>query len=60
MGGTLDQPASVRPTYEVGREAKLAWVADLANLPGRTTEENMGAQSAAAVVSFQHPDREER
>lgn len=58
MGGTLDQPAVAQPTYEVGREAKLAWLANLASLPGRTTEENMGAAGAAAVASFQHPDHD--
>lgn len=58
MAGSLDDPAAAIPTYEVGREGKLAWLASLPSLPGRTTEENMGAARAAAVVNLQHPDRE--
>lgn len=60
MGGTLDDPAAAPPTYEVGREGKAAWIAHLADMPGRTTVENMGAERAATVTSFQHPDREQR
>lgn len=60
MGGTLDDPSAAPPTYEVGRESKAAWLAHLADLPGRTTAENMGTERAAEVMTFQHPDREER
>jgi hypothetical protein len=54
MSGSLDEPEAMPPRYEVGREAKLAWIGSLAALPGRTTAENMGAERAAAVVSHQH------
>lgn len=60
MGGTLDDPSLAPPTYEVGREGRAIWLAHLTDMPGRTTAENMGSERAAKVVSFQHPDREER
>ena len=60
MGGTLDDPSLAPPTYEVGREGKAAWITHLAAMPSRTTIENMGAERAAKVTSFQHPDRDER
>lgn len=56
--GCFDEPARVPPTYEVGREGKLDWIARLTTLPGKTTLENMGAERLAAIVSFQHPDRD--
>ena len=60
MGGTLDDPSLAPPTYEVGREGKAAWIAHLATMTSRTTIENMDAERAATVTSFQHPDRDER
>lgn len=59
MGGTLDDPSAATPTYEVGREGKAQWIAHLADMPGRTTTENMGADRAAGVVSFQYPDQDQ-
>jgi hypothetical protein len=55
---TLDKPDAAPPTYEVGREGKLAWVAQVAALPGRTTLENIGAEKLGAIVSLQHPDHD--
>ncbi|HEY1881308.1 MAG TPA: GFA family protein [Caulobacteraceae bacterium] len=47
--GAFDEPARIRPTTQHGIEARIAWVGDIATLPGReTTEQN--------VRSFQHPD----
>jgi hypothetical protein len=58
LAGTFDDPTHVVPTYEVGREGKLAWVSTLHQMPGKTTSDNIGAQKLAAIVSYQHPDRE--
>ena len=58
LAGSLDRPEQAAPTYEVGTEGRLAWLAGLAALPGRTTVENVGAGAAAAIVSFQHPDHD--
>lgn len=54
MVGAFDHPEALAPTYEVGRESKLAWVDTLSSLPSRTTAENMGAARVAAMVSHQH------
>jgi hypothetical protein len=58
MAGSFDEPEKAAPTYEVGREGKLSWVARLASLPGKTTLENMGAERLAKVLSYQHPDHD--
>jgi hypothetical protein len=58
MAGSLDEPEKAVPTYEVGTEAKLSWVARLAGLPGKTTLESMGPERLANVVSYQHPDHD--
>ena len=46
------------PTYEVGVESKLDWLARLTTLPAKTTLENTGAEKLAGVVNYQHPDRD--
>ena len=53
-------PAATRvaPTYEVGTESQLAWVDRIAEMPGKTTLENTGAQKLAAIHSYQHPDHD--
>jgi hypothetical protein len=58
MTGAFDHPARVAPTYEVGVESKLAWLAHLAAMPGKTTIDNVGTETAAAIVSYQHPDHD--
>lgn len=58
LSGAFDDPTRICPTYEVGREGKLGWLATLAALPGKTTAENIGDEKVAAIVSYQHPDRE--
>lgn len=58
MAGSLDDPSKAVPSYEVGREGKLDWMATLHVLPGKTTAENMGAERLRAIVSYQHPDRD--
>ena len=56
LTGAFDQPQLLPPTYAVGMESRLAWVSRLNELPGKTTLDNIGAESLAAIRSFQHPD----
>lgn len=56
LAGTLDQPEQAIPTYEVGIEGKLAWLAALPGLPGKTTLET--SDVAATLVNHQHPDHD--
>ena len=58
MTGAFDHPARVAPTYEVGVESRLAWLAHLAAMPGKTTTDNVGTETAAAIISYQHPDHD--
>jgi hypothetical protein len=58
LTGAFDEPARVAPTFEVGTESKLAWLAHLPSLPGKTTTENSGADTVAAIASYQHPDHD--
>jgi hypothetical protein len=58
LSGTFDEPHRVTPTYAVGAESKLTWLAHLDRLPGRSTTDNVGAATAAQVVSYQHPDHD--
>ena len=58
LTGAFDQPGRVPPTYAVGTESMLAWLADLSSLPGKTTLTNLGPSTAPDVVSFQHPDHD--
>jgi hypothetical protein len=46
------------PTYEVGTESQLSWVDHIAEMRGKTTLENTGAEKLAAIESYQHPDRD--
>ena len=58
LTGAFDEPARVPPAYEVGTESKLAWLATLSNLPGKTTAANSGAAEIANIESYQHPDHD--
>ncbi len=58
LSGTFDDAEIICPAYEVGREGKLGWIATLHRLPGKTTAENIGDEKLAAIISYQHPDRE--
>lgn len=58
MAGSLDQPDKAPATYEVGAEAKLAWLAQMASFPSRKTVDNIGVDRAAQIVSHQHPDHD--
>lgn len=56
LAGSLDDPDKAVPTYEVGRESKLAWLTTISTVPGKTTLENMGPERLGKIVSYQHPD----
>jgi len=56
LTGAFDRPDLVTPTCQTGVESKLAWIAHLHNLPGKTTSENAGSDRAGGIVSYQHPD----
>ena len=56
--GAFDNPARIVPTYEVGTESQLDWVDRIAQMPGKSTLENTGAEKLDALVSHQHPDHD--
>jgi hypothetical protein len=56
LTGAFDDPARVAPTYAVGTESQLAWVVHIADMPGKSTLENTGAEKLVAIESYQHPD----
>ena len=56
LTGTFDEPEKVVPTYAVGLEGRLGWIATVNDLPSTTTIQNIGAEKAASIVSNQHPD----
>ncbi|MEZ5776433.1 MAG: GFA family protein [Hyphomicrobiaceae bacterium] len=56
--GSLDDPSAVRPDFNLGVESRLAWLADLAHIPDRTTDQDFPPDVLAAIVSHQHPDEE--
>lgn len=56
--GSLDDPAAVRMTEQLGSESKLPWVDDLAALPLHEPTEPRAAAHLASIVSLQHPDRD--
>jgi len=51
--GSLDEPASVRPTRQYGIESRMPWFHELAGLPGATTEEDPPPGGLEALRSFQ-------
>lgn len=56
LTGAFDRPDRMIPTYQTGIESKLAWIAHLHELPGKTTSENADSGEAGSIVSYQHPD----
>ncbi|MCW5696094.1 MAG: GFA family protein [Bauldia sp.] len=57
--GSLDDPAAVKPAHQYGIEARMPWFAELAALPGETTEDS-DPKLAADIksTSHQHPDHD--
>jgi hypothetical protein len=58
LTGSLDRPDQAVPDHQVGTQARLAWLDQLPHMPGKTTEQSMGAAAAAGVISNQHPDHD--
>ena len=53
--GSLDQPAGVRPTEQVGMESRVPWLHDALALPGKRTEDDPPPGGLAAITSYQEP-----
>jgi hypothetical protein len=56
--GSIDDAARFHPDQQLGTEARLSWVNDLAALPGQNTGEWLAAAKIEDVGNHQHPDRE--
>ncbi|MDP3852197.1 GFA family protein [Phenylobacterium sp.] len=57
--GAFDDPAPIRPVVQMALESAVPWVAELADLPAKTPEEEAKMQAHyATIVSHQHPDHE--
>lgn len=56
--GAFDQPDLLIPVKQFGTESLLAWVNEIAHLPGVTTDDNFGPEKLKTIVSQQHPDHE--
>lgn len=54
--GSLDDPASVPPTFQCGVESRLPWFDELASLPVSPASDKWYAKVAAA--NYQHPDQD--
>lgn len=55
--GSLDQPGRIRPTVNIGTEARAAWLCEVLASDGTTTEERVPAERRALLTSRQHPDQ---
>jgi hypothetical protein len=53
--GSLDQPARVRPTEQVGIESRVPWLHEALALPGKRTEDDPPPGGLAALRSYQEP-----
>jgi hypothetical protein len=53
--GSLDQPARVRPTEQIGIESRVPWLEEALALPGKRTEEDPPPGGLAALRSYQDP-----
>jgi hypothetical protein len=56
--GSLDRPAEVPPTEQLGVESALPWFAGLAALPASRSEDWLKTINVAEAGSRQHPDRD--
>jgi hypothetical protein len=56
--GSLDEPERVKPERQCGIEARMPWFAELADLSGSRTEDDMPAGVLAQLQSKQHPDHD--
>jgi hypothetical protein len=56
--GTLDDPATITFTRQVGIESRLPWFKTLHELPELKTEETRTSEDLIHLASRQHPDRD--
>lgn len=56
--GSLDDPARVPPTRQVGLEGRLSFFAALAALPGEDANAGETPEDVARLASRQHPDHD--
>jgi hypothetical protein len=56
--GSLDRPAELAPTEQLGVESAVPWFAGLAALPASRTENWLKTINVAEVGSRQHPDHD--
>jgi len=57
--GAFDDPTAVAPTKQFGTESELPFVATLASLPGKSTEETVAnAAFLGDIRTNQHPDHD--
>ena len=57
--GAFDDPTDIRPTIQIGLEAKLPWVDELGSLRTQSPEAQAKTRAyQAQVVSHQHPDHD--
>ena len=58
--GSLDQPGRVKPTMQYGVEARIPWLDDLAQLPGKATEVSADPAVLRTIraSNHQHPDHD--
>jgi hypothetical protein len=54
--GSLDDPARITPTSNIGVEAQMPWLAAVIASPGTTTEDRVPADRRALLISRQHND----
>ncbi len=56
--GSLDEPARVRPTEQVGIESRVPWLHAALALPGKSTEDDPPPGGVAALESYQTPTKD--
>jgi len=57
--GAFDDPAPIKPVVQMAVESAVPWVAEVADLPVKSPEEDAKMQAYyASIVSHQHPDHD--
>lgn len=57
--GSLDEPVTIKPAMQYGVEARVPWFAELAALPGETTEAgDAKLADDIRLTNHQHPDHD--
>jgi len=55
---SLDRPAGVAPTFQMGIESRMPWFETLPGLTAHRTEDLETPERLASIESRQHPDRD--